>query len=338
MYWNQAVLLHDHLDGSYPLVPILPQLFRMSGKEYPFDLAGDVHADMSKLFADPHIDIVDKFKNTTGVMQSLETLSLAAETYVGVRAWQGMRYCEFTIAPQYHVFGGLTEKQVVEALVDGIKRGEAVFPNIEVNILFSIGREVSSEEAVRLVNVASECDRDYVVGVGLVCDEAAHPPQKHIAMFKHAKELRFKTTCHVGEWCHFPSEKPDFKRDMGWLLRNIRVAVYDLKVDRLGHAIPIAHDKYLIQAVKERSIGIEGCPGSNITTGLIPNTEVLRIREMLSNDLLYSLQPDDDLFMPGINEVFQICNKEYHFTEDEKRKLLRNPWLCRFGNRKQHYF
>lgn len=336
--WPQKTILHDHLDGSRALVPVLPKLFELSGKKYPFDPLGDVHGDMAKLFKDPQIDIVQKFSNTTGVMQSRETLSLAAESYVWVRAQQGFEYCEATIAPQYFVFGGLTEKEVVEALIEGIKIGEENFPNIEVNLLFAVGREVSSEEAVRLVNIASKCDRNYVVGIGLVCDEAKDPPEKHKAMFKRAKELGFKTTCHAGEWCHYSFQKPDYERDRDWLLRNIRIAVYDLEVDRLGHAIPLAYDIFLMDAIRERNIAIEGCPGSNLSSGLIPNTGYLKIRELLAFDINYSLNPDDDLFMPELDEVFSICDGEYCFTEEEKQKLLRNPWIARFSSRKEHKF
>lgn len=101
--WPQKAVLHDHLDGSVTLVPILPKLFELSGKKYPFDPLGDIRGDMAKLFKDPQINIVQKFSNTTGVMQSKETLSLAAESYVRVRAQQGLEYCEATVAPQYHV-------------------------------------------------------------------------------------------------------------------------------------------------------------------------------------------------------------------------------------------
>ncbi len=337
--WTQRIILHDHLDGSATLVSILPRLFEMSGKKYPFDPNGDIQGDMMKLFKDPQIDIVRKFSNTTGVMQSRETLSLVAQNYVRVRALHGFKYCEATVAPQYHIFCGLTENGVVGALIEGIKRGEKEFPNIEVNLIFSVGREVSSEEAVRLVNEANDTDRNYVVGIGLVCDESAHPPEKHKAMFKRAKELSFKTTCHAGEWCHHPAKgKADWMRDRYLLLKNIETAIFKLKVDRMGHAIPLAYSESLMRAVKERNIAIEGCPGSNLSSGLISNTNYLRIRHLLSRGMNYSLNPDDDLFMPSLNEVFQICNAEYHFTEEEIQKLLRNPWLARFGNRKEHKF
>ncbi len=336
--WTQRILLHDHLDGSATLVPILPRLFELSGKKYPFDPNGDIQGDIINLFKDPQIDLVKKFSNTTGVMQNRETLSLAAQNYVRVRALQGFKYCEATIAPQYHIFGGLTFQEAVEALVTGIKEGEKEFPNVEVNLLFTVGREVNSNEAAGLVDEANECDRNYVVGIGLVCDEAAHPPEKHKAMFKRAKELGFKTTCHAGEWCHHPAKGVDYLRDRYQLLKNICTAIFDLKADRIGHAIPLAYADDLMKAVKERNIAIEGCPGSNLSSGLIPNTKYLKIRRLLAKGINYSLNPDDDLFMPNLSEVFQICNAEYNFTEEERQKLLLNPWLAKFGNRKKHKF
>ena len=158
-------------------------------------------------------------------------------------------------------------------------------------------------------------------------------------MFKRAKELGFKTTCHAGEWCHNPAlGHADWEIDKFWLLRNIRTAVYDLEVDRLGHAIPLAYDRHLIRAVFERSIGVEGCPASNLVSGLIPNTQYLEIRELLEAGILYSLNPDDDLFMPVLDEVFKTCNDEYSFTEEEKAKLINNAWISKFGNRKEHKF
>ncbi len=334
MTWKQRILLHDHLDGSMTLMPILKQLFEMSAKKYPF--SGNIreqHAAVVKLFKDPQIDIVEKFSNTTGVMQGKETLAFAAEAYVRIRADQGFEYCEATIAPQYHIYGGLKVQEVVAALIEGIKRGEAVYPKVEVNLLFSVGREVDADSAVSLVNAAGECDRDYVVGIGLVCDEAAHPPEKHTAMFARAKDLGFFTTCHAGEWV---SDNPDYKRDFKGLLKNIYTAVYIIKVDRVGHAIPLAYDGKLMKDVISRNINIEGCPGSNLASGLIPNTSYLDIRKLLEAGVLYSLNPDDDLFLPSLDETFALCDAEYKFTEEEKMKLLLNPWETRFGHRKAH--
>ena len=63
---------------------------------------------------------------------------------------------------------------------------------------------------------------------------------------------------------------------------------------------------------------------------------MLKLREMLDSGIAYSLGPDDDLFMMNLDEIFQTCNDRYRFTEEERKQLLANPWLTRFGNRKEH--
>ena len=334
MNWPQDVLLHDHGDGSSTILPILPKLFELSGKNMPFtpSQTPEIFAKQVRdWFHNPQIDIVARFSLTTGVLQNSGALSLFTEQYVNYRAEQGFKYAEMTIAPQYHNGSGLGIKGVVEALINGIKRGEKRHPEFEANVIFSIGREVSSKEAVKLVNLAGECDRDYVVGIGLVCDEASHSPEKHRAMFSRAKELGFHTTCHAGEWVN---NNPNLERDLPILIKNIRTAVFDLKVDRIGHAIGLAYDPELVRIVADRGIGIEGCPGSNYASGLIPNTSCLKIRELLKAGVVYSLHPDDDLFLPDLQNTFQLCDKEYQFTEKEKQKLMRNAWSAKFGNRK----
>lgn len=333
--WPQRVLLHDHLDGSIAMMAVLEQLHHLSGKPYPFTgTLKEQHQQIKALFNNAQINIVEKFANTTGVMQSAETLSLAAESYVRVRDLQGYKYCEATIAPQYHTFGGLNEREVIAALIEGIKRGEERCPYMEVNLIFTIGREVDPDLAVRLVEQAALCERSYVVGIGLACDEAAHPPEKHKKMFRRAKELGFKTTCHAGEWV---SVKPDYNRDQKALLKNIRTAIFDLRVDRIGHAIPLAFiEKWLLKHIAKEKIGIEGCPGSNFASKLIPNTRYLEIRYLLGHNVCYSLNPDDDLFLPSLDETWRLVNREYNFTRIDQEKLMMNAWTTRFGNRKNH--
>lgn len=333
-HWPQEVVLHDHGDGSATLLNILPRLFKISGKPFPFSVEPEIMAREVRDWFRSDRDIVERFSVTTGVLQDPKALYFFGKNYVCRKTFLGYRYCEMTIAPQYHIFGGLTEVEVVAALIEGIKSGEMICPQTEVNILFSIGREVSPYEAVRLVNAAAECDRDYVVGIGLVCDEAAHPPEKHIAMFERAKELSFKTTCHAGEWVCGSGQQADFHRDLPGLIKNVRTAIFDLGADRIGHAIGLPYDPELMKIVVDRQIGIEGCPGSNLASGLIPDTSCLKIREMLEAGVLYSLNPDDDLFLPTLDETFQLCDGEYHFTEEEIQKLMINAWKTKFGNRK----
>jgi adenosine deaminase len=333
-------LLHYHGDGSKHLLPILPELFRMSGKPFPFSIKG-YENEVQDLFKCAQIDIVEKFMNTTGIMQSRETLSLTAYAVVIGLSKEGFTYVEITFAPQYHVFGGMTEHQVITALIEGIQIAEKEYPQMEANLIFTIGREVSPEEAVRLVDVASTCDRKYVVGIGLACNEAENPPEKHIPMFRRARELGFKTTCHAGEWVSTPpSQTQDIEKyaekDQLCLLKNVRTAILDLQVDRIGHAIPLAYNEEIMQLAINNNVSIEGCPASNLSSNLIPNLTYLRVRDILSHNITYCVNPDDDLFMPDFDETMALLDATYHFTTNELQKLETNAWAMRFGQRKIH--
>ena len=332
---------HIHLDGSEGLIPIFYDLHRLSRKPFGLDRWKELKPQITEVFCDPHNGIVEVFKTTTDILQNPVTLFLATEQCVVFYARKGLKYIELTIAPQYLTRGdgiwskGSGIKEAIEILIVGIKSGEDKAKlegnDIEADLLISIGREISSEEAVSIVNIAGECDHNYIVGIGLVCDEAGHPPEKHIPMFKRAKKLGFKTTCHAGEWITIP---PNFEKDIPLLLKNIKTAVIDLCVDRVGHATALAYDKELVKMIVDKNIGIEGCPLSNLICRIIPDLKSLKIRELLEANILYSLNSDDDIFMPDLDETFRLCNDVYNFTLEEKQQMRLNAWKTRFGNRK----
>lgn len=333
--------IHDHLDGSFPLLDILPQMWRMTHgdkKPYPFFEDKSHHEHVRAWFGNPlKGDIVKKFSLTTGVMQNSDTLYMAAKRYVEIRAQQGFRYCEPIIAPQYHTFMGLTIQQVVEALIRGIKRGEMEYPEIEVNLLLGIGREISADEAVNLVRLFGESEREYVAGITLVCDESKNPPEKHTKAYRMAQAIGFKTACHAGEWVHnVETQNPNFNRDISALLKNCRTAVELLRVNRIEHAMPLAYDKELVKVVRGQGIGHSSCPGSYWTTGLMPIERLtsLMLADLLCKNIMTAVDADDDLFMPDVSEVLRICHQAYKFSNEELKKMYVNPWKIRFGNRK----
>jgi adenosine deaminase len=333
--------VHCHLDGSAPLLTELPNMWRLtygSKKPYRLNQWQNHQEQINKWFGNPlKGNIVQKFSLTTGLMQDVDTLFLAAKRYVECRARQGLLYCEAIIAPQYHTFMGLSIRQVIEALIRGIKRGEREYPEIEVNLLLGIGREISEEEAIELVVAFGQCDRDYCVGVTLVCDEAKHPPEKHKKSLRLAKLSGFKIACHAGEWVHNPdTQEPDLYRDMHLLLKNCWTAAKDIGVDRLEHARPLAYDQNLLKFVIDNGIGVSSCPGSYICTELIDTDGIktLRLNELLDSGVALTIDSDDDLFMPNLDEVIDICNQKLRFTESQMTKLRTSPWKMRFGNRK----
>ncbi|OGN04741.1 MAG: hypothetical protein A2925_03625 [Candidatus Yanofskybacteria bacterium RIFCSPLOWO2_01_FULL_44_22] len=339
--FSMDIETHIHLDGSRELLTILPNLHRIThgtAREYPFNqYKWSEHLDqVRRWFGNPlKGDIVKKFSLTTGVLQNSDTLYLAAYNFTTMRARKGFRYCEAIMAPQYSTFGGLTEKQVVEALIMGIKDAEKSYPEIEVNLLLAVGREVSPEEAVRLVGIYSECDRDYVVGVTLVCDEAKHPPEKHLIMYQTAKERGLNKACHVSEWVHDPeAQEADLKRDLPQLMKNARTALIDLGIERAEHFRILGYSAELMELTADLNVGVTMCPGSYLSTELIRDVKFLRIDSLLDRNLPVSLHSDDDLFMPNMSEMLDHCDRAYKFTDEQKFKLRLNAWKTRFGKRK----
>lgn len=341
-YWPQTAILHDHGDGAQPIGGMLVQLQMMA--EVKISSRIDYRQLYRQRFLDTHSNIIEAFSHINKLLQTYDALYLAAWNHVVVRARQGFLYDEVMFAPQYHCLDGLTPKKVVEALVAGIRRAEKEYPDIEVNLLFAIGRELRSQKAIQLLKILEQCDRSYVVGANIVCDENKFPPERHRKTIEYADSAEINIEVHTSEWVRRPKQVPDFQRDLPMLIKNLKVVLDLFKKfkskakRRFGHAIALPYDEESMSFVIDEQMGVTGCPGSNLQGKNIPNLQTLKIDEMLDRGVLWSMNPDDDFFQPDLNEVFQMCNEKYSFTEEEKQKLLFNPWLTRFGSRKDHKF
>jgi len=336
--WPQTALLHDHGDAASPIGNILFQLRLAAG------IKSDPREDYARIyrerFLNVHANIIEAFSHMNKLLQTWDALYLAAWNHVAIRAKQGFRYDEVMFAPQYHCSGKLklTPKEVVEALVAGIKQAEKGHPEIEANLLFAIGRELKPRKAIQLLRILEQCDRNYVVGANIVCDENKFPPERHRRTIEYANSAEINLEVHASEWIRRPKQAPDFWRDLPMLKKNLRFVLNLLKrfraKKRIGHGIALPYDYKLMKIVLDEQIGITGCPGSNLQGKNTPDLRTLRIGEMLNYGILWSLNPDDDFFQPDLNEVFRMCDDEYKFTGVQRERLLTNPWLSRFGNRK----
>ena len=79
---------------------------------------------------------------------------------------------------------------------------------------------------------------------------------------KLAKQLGVPITIHAGEW---PEDK--FKSS-----ENIKFAVDELKVDRIGHGLALAGKDQDIIHLKEKKVPVEVCLTSNVGFGFKCNS------------------------------------------------------------------
>ncbi|MDO8656266.1 MAG: hypothetical protein Q7K45_03430, partial [Nanoarchaeota archaeon] len=323
-YWQQTALLHDHGDGAKPLGNILVQLQMMAGLKV--DPRRDYASIYRERFINVHANIIEAFSHINKLLQTWDALYLAAWNHVVTRAKQGFLYDEVNFAPQFHCFGKLTPKEVVGALVAGIRQAEKDYPKMEANLLFGIGRELRPKKVIQLLKILEQCDRNYVVGANIVCDENKFPPERHRETILYADSAEINIEVHASEWIRRPKQVPDFQRDLPILIKNLRIVV-DLfrkfksnAKKRIGHGIALPYDLWSMKAVVDGQIGVTGCPGSNLQGKNVPGLRALKIREMLGRGVLWSMNPDDDFFQPDLNKVFEMCDEVYWFTENEKQK------------------
>lgn len=329
----------DHVDGSNTLRSILANNHRLSKKHYPFNQLLDQEEQIKKWFLlpRPQANIIEKFSLTTGVMQNPATIFNTAENFVLIRGRQGFKYCDATIAPQYHIFGDevclkgtLSEKNVVEILLNGLRSGEKKFAKenplkqIEANLIFGIGREVPLEESLRLVKIALQFTPEEVPAIDFVCDESKYPLQIHTNAIRFAQSEGRDVHAHAGEWVNGANEEPNLEKDLPQLLENIRIAV-SLGCKIINHARVLAYDKPLMEKVAELGIGISSCPGNYLASGYIKNIEELRLAEQLEAGVKIFLDHDDDLFFPTLNEVAHMCLGS-GLTMAHLKQMLKNSW------------
>jgi len=313
-------LQHDHIDGSRAVLGVIEDLYRLAGKDFPFPTKEGWLA----FFRNPQEDIVARFDTITGVMQGPEALEMVAYAYGRERAAEGYAYVEGKFAPQFHRRGGLTMPQVVAAIHRGLKRAENDF-GIRILPVIAIGRETDAATGVEIARIALEYDGE--AALDLACDEANNPPEKHLAAFKLTQDTRVKRDCHAGEWVTKEPAATYRQR----LLKNIRTAVHELRCDGVGHAMPLADDLELMSYMAGSGIRVTGCPLSNLYSGLIADVGELHIDTLLDNDVIYTLNPDDDLFMPPMSEVIAACDAAYNFTPGQRKKLEENVWRGAFA-------
>lgn len=313
-------LHHDHIDGSAAVLDVLDELHALSGKDPRFPTPDALRA----FFGNPHEDIVQRFAAVTSLMQTEETLALAGYAYGRRRSREGYRYVEARFAPQYHVFGGLTLPKAADAMCRGLWKAQAEF-GIRILPMLAIGREAAPEVGVDIARITLGYDGE--VALDLACDEAAHPPEKHSPAYRLTFGTKVRRDCHAGEWvAKTPSDSYRQR-----LLANVRTAVETLRVDGIGHGIPLPDDPELVARVAGDGIRVSGCPLSNVVCQCIGDVRELRIDELLDRGVIYSLNADDDLFLPTMNDVIRVCGDAYGFSPEQWEQLERNVWRGAFA-------
>jgi adenosine deaminase len=274
------VLLHDHLDGGLRPQTIV-ELARQSGYgRLPADDAAGLAGWMTAAAQRGQLELyLEAFQHTVGVMQSRDALIRVAAECAEDLANDGVVYAEVRFAPELHTERDLSLDQVVEAVLEGFRRGSAG-RKITVYALLTAMR--TAARSLEIAELAVRHRDAGVVGFDIAGAEAGNRPSRHLDAFQYVERENFHITIHAGE---------------GFGLPSIWEALQWCGADRLGHGVRIIDDIQvpehgegrpslgrLANYVRDRRIPLEMCPTSNVQTGAVASIKdhpIGLLREML---------------------------------------------------------
>ena len=321
--------LHRHLDGDVK-TEVLFNLARKNKIHLPAKNSRELAEYFKNL---KNAGLVNLFREgfglVTSLMQTPENLEITAYEEVRNLNKDNIIYAEIQFAPQYHTGesvyynhgeGGQKNsyEEIIKSVWRGLKHGEHDF-GVKTNLIIDIGREAAPEIGVEVAKAAIKCAQYNVVALGLATDEANFPPERHRQAFQLTFGTELKRSVHAGE---FGSQ----------LHKNIITSINELKADRLGHARIVSQYEDLLQKIKEKNIGIESCPESNIFTDLIKSRHEIGIKRLFEEGALVSINSDDPaMFGYTLTDtIYRLCKEETWIDMEGIRKLQINAAMSSF--------
>jgi adenosine deaminase len=256
------VLLHDHLDGGLRPQTVVDLAHQQGYRGLPTTDPAALAAWMTTSAHRGHLELyLDAFRHTVGVMQTEDALIRVARECAEDLAADGIVYAEVRFAPELHTDAGLGLDEVVEAVLEGFRRGSSGRP-IRVYALLTAMR--TAARSLEIAELAVRHRDEGVVGFDIAGAEAGNRPSRHLDAFQYVARENFHITIHAGE---------------GFGLPSIWEAVQWCGAERLGHGVRIIDDIHraaggrdpvlgrLAGYIRDRRIPLEMCPTSNVQTG-----------------------------------------------------------------------
>ncbi len=263
-------LLHDHLDGGLRPTTVI-ELADEIGHALPSTDPVELHAYFVRGAAARDIlRYLDTFQHTAGVMQTAPHLERVAYEAVLDLAADGVVYAETRFAPELHQTQGLALEAVVEAVVAGLRRGEADAAAegapITVNAIACAMR--TEHRSLEVAGLATRLARTEpkVVAFDLAGVETGFPPSLHAEALAVARAGHLNITIHA-------SEPPDLELIADALTHGAQ---------RIGHGVRLQADVTwhddgtatlgpLARAVLDRRIPLEMAPTCHVQIGAVPS-------------------------------------------------------------------
>lgn len=298
------VELHVHTLGSLQPSTLL-SIIREDGLDAPYETVEDIsrrfqYSDFAH-FIEVYMEIIGYIRNEKHFERiTYDMLMKCAEC--------NTHYVEASFSPRDHLQQSLDFSKMVKAINRGINRARASF-GIEANIRIDIVRSSTQNEAMEILDMIVENPQN-IVSVDIGGNEPLFPPKPFAEAYKRAREMGLHLVAHAGE-----AAGPE----------SIWEAIKYLDVERIGHGVTARQDPKLIDYLKEKQIGIEMNPVSNLRTGVVKSIREHPIREFYDEGLLVTVGSDDpSLFHTDLNNEYIQIHKHLDFSIQELLQISLN--------------
>jgi len=306
--------LHLHLDGSLS-VKTVKELAAMQNIEIP-----EKEEELLKLLRvnDDCKDLteyLEKFAFPCMLLQTKEAVAVSVYNLQEELKEQGLIHAEIRFAPQLHTDKGLSQREVIEAAIDGLGRSDFSAQLI----LCCMRGNNNREQNLETVKLAKDYLGKGVCAVDIAGAEALFPTKNFEELFTLAKELEIPYTIHAGE-----ADGPE--------------SVYkalEFGTKRLGHGVRSLEDPALVEKIVKENITLEVCPTSNLHTCMFPCMEEYPLRRLMEAGVRVTVNTDNmTVSNISLAKEYGKLMAAFNLTDEEIKGFAKNAVYASFADEK----
>ena len=283
--------LHCHLDGSL----VLQSMSEILGREVCKEEI-QVSDNCTSL-----AEYLQKFDIPISCIQTEAGLKKSAKDFLLGLQKDNIKYVETRFAPFFSCGEGLSYKQIMESVLDGLKEASE-----ETGILYQViacnMRHLDEETNIRMMRECREFLGEGLCAIDLAGDEKSMPNALFGNLFAEAKKLDYSYTIHAGE-CGS--------------VQCIKDAV-EMGAKRIGHGIAMMGNTEVQKLLASKRIGVEMCPISNYQTKALQPEQTYPVREFVKAGVLATINTDNrTVSNTSITKEMEFLNERFGISEEE---------------------
>ena len=305
--------LHLHLDGSLDQQDFV-YLLTKEGIPLPKDFPSCIYVpeDCPSLE-----DYLKRFDLPLSLMQSGDNLRYVIRSLLTRLYNLGYIYAEIRFAPQLHTRNGLSQEEVVKAVLQGLKEGLMGKSNFDANIILCCMRQADESINRETIEAMIKINDPKIVAVDLAGPEAFKPSLAYNNLFALARDNNLNMTIHAGEACGNDSV----------------MGAIDIGAKRIGHGVHLSLDDDSVNKVLKNNIYFEFCPTSNLQTKSLKDYRDVPLLAFKDKGIKVTINSDNmTVSNTDVIQEFRHLYKTFNLSKEDVKQYLLNSIEAAFTN------